>query len=100
MSYALDPEVLLTRIGEYRDKTAFAALFGEFAPKLKAYARQRGCPDEVAEKVAVDTMVAAWLESPARRYDGTSPGTWLFRLLARQLTQRQRPGQNSDAFEI
>ena len=82
---ALDAEVLLTRMGEYRDKSAFASLFEMFAPKLKSYALRRGWAEAVAEKAALDTMVAAWFESPTRRYDGTTPAAWLFRLLARQL---------------
>lgn len=82
---ALDPEVLLTRVGEYRDKTAFASLFDMFAPKLKSYAMQRGWVDEVAEKVALDTMVTAWFAAPKRRYDGTTPAAWLFRLFRREL---------------
>ena len=98
---ALDPEVLLTRIGEYRDKAAFASLFEIFAPKMKGYAMSRGWVDARAEKAALDAMVAAWHEAPDRRYDGTTPAAWLFRLLARQLAQGRalRPTQGVSVID-
>jgi RNA polymerase sigma-70 factor (ECF subfamily) len=69
---------LIQAIAQQRDRAAFAALFGYFAPRLKAWLIQRGCSATAAEEMAQETMLIVWqkaaLFDPAR----AGAATWIF----------------------
>jgi RNA polymerase sigma-70 factor (ECF subfamily) len=77
-SKADDWTALLIRVRDGRDRTAFAALYGHFAPRVKAFLMRGGTPAAQAEDHAQDVMATLWqkahLFDPAR----ASVATWVF----------------------
>ena len=77
-------DALLGRIAAHQDRTAFAALFTHFAPRVKAYLLRLGAPSGVAEELAQEALLSVWRK--AHLFDPTkaSAATWLF-TIARNL---------------
>lgn len=69
---------LLVAVGRDRDKRAFRALFGYFAPRVKSYLIRTGSDSGQAEEVVQEVMVAVWRR--AETFDPTqaSAATWVF----------------------
>ncbi len=71
-------DALLGAVAGQRDRTAFAALFAYFAPRIKSYLMRLGCDAGVAEDVVQEVMVTLWRR--AGRFDPrrASATTWVF----------------------
>jgi RNA polymerase sigma-70 factor (ECF subfamily) len=85
MNTPQDPAVRLLRaVAEQADRTAFAELFGLFAPKVKSYLLRLGLPAARAEELAQETMLVVWRR--AAQFDPASTGAaaWIF-TIARNL---------------
>jgi RNA polymerase sigma-70 factor (ECF subfamily) len=67
-----------------QDKTAFAALFAYYGPRLKAYMRSLGANDGTAEELAQEAMLSVWRKARQFNADKASAGTWIF-TIARNL---------------
>ena len=52
--------MVLRRVAEAQDSTAFAALFAHFGPRVKAYLMKSGADATTAEECAQDVMVTVW----------------------------------------
>ena len=85
-SHDLDvkPEVLITRIADSRDRTAYARLFELFAPKVKAFVMKQGMGLHEAEDLAQDALLTVWRK--AELFDPAKAGaaTWIY-TIARNL---------------
>ncbi len=87
-------------IAAHQDRTAFAALFSYYAPRVKAYLVRLGCPDGQAEELAQETMLAVWRK--AGRFDPAkaAPGTWIFTIARNlridQVRRERRPELDPD----
>jgi RNA polymerase sigma-70 factor (ECF subfamily) len=79
-----DPAVLIHAIASRGDRGAFAALFTQFAPRLKAYLLRLGLDGTAAEDLAQEVLLIVWRKAaqfdPAR----ASAATWIF-TIARNL---------------
>jgi RNA polymerase sigma-70 factor, ECF subfamily len=75
---------LLTRIAEHRDRTAFAALFDAYAPRVKSFMMRKGASSEQAEDLVQETMIAVWSKAQMYVSDRGSVTTWIF-TIARNL---------------
>jgi RNA polymerase sigma factor (sigma-70 family) len=68
----------MMRVARDSDEAAFAALFGHFAPRVKAFLIKSGSTPALAEDCAQDVMATVWnkahLFDPAR----ASVATWVF----------------------
>ena len=75
---AQDQADLLDAIALRRDRDAFKALFTDFAPRIKAFARRMGAESHVADDLAQDVMLTVWRQ--AARFDRRKAGvsTWIF----------------------
>jgi len=89
-----DAAALIRAIAERRDRAAFAALFVQYAPRLKAYMRRLGAGDETAEEIVQETMLTVWrkaaLFDPAR----AAASTWIYTILRNlriDMMRRTRP---------
>lgn len=91
----------LLLIAEKQDKAAFARLFAEFAPRLKAWLIGQGAPPDEAEEVAQDAMVRVWQK--AKQFDPkrASSQAWIFAIarnrridVIRQRQVRMRTADN------
>ena len=71
---AADPAQWLRAIAVRGDRAAFAALFGHYAPRIKALLMRSGATAEAAEDFAQETLLAVWrkagLYDPQRARDG------------------------------
>ncbi len=75
------------------DRTAFAALFRHFAPRIKGFLMRSGCSDASAEELTQETMVAVWRRAASFDPSRARLSTWIF-TIARNLRidQRRRGG--------
>lgn len=66
------------------DRTAFAALFRHFAPRIKGFLLRSGASESLAEEIAQEAMVALWRRASSFDPDRAQLSTWLF-TIARNL---------------
>ncbi len=91
---------LIGAIADRRDRAAFAALFGHFAPRIKSYLMRRGCDAGTAEEVVQEVMVILWRR--ADRFDPTqaNASTWVFTIARNKridlLRRERRPELDPD----
>ena len=83
-------EMLVLRIAENRDRSAFAELFSHYAPRLKSYLMTLGLDDEKAEDIAQEVMVTLWRK--AVQFDPAKArlSTWLFRVARNRFIDHTR----------
>jgi RNA polymerase sigma-70 factor (ECF subfamily) len=69
---------LIGRVAAARDRTAFAALYKHFAPRVKAYLVRAGMVGGEAEDVTQNVMLTLWRK--AEHFDPARAGaaTWVF----------------------
>lgn len=92
---------LMEAIAQHRSRTAFADLFDQFAPKLKAYYRKGGTDLTLAEDLAQETMLAVWRHAAKYSARIGSPSTWIFAIARNVLIdnvrrQKSRQGDLKD----
>ncbi len=95
-------DVLLGRVAAQQDRAAFAALFGYFAPRVKAYLLRLGASSAVAEELAQEALLSAWRKAHLFDPAKASAATWLF-TIARNLRidalrREKRPELDPDDF--
>lgn len=71
----------LERIRDERCAESFAALFGHFAPRAKAFLMRGGSSEALAEEAAQEALATVWQK--AAKFDGSraSASTWIFTIL-------------------
>jgi RNA polymerase sigma factor (sigma-70 family) len=75
---------LLIRVAAMRDRSAFAALFDHFAPRVKAYLLRLGASPALAEDLAQEALLSLWRKAHLFDPAKASAATWLF-TIARNL---------------
>ncbi len=85
---------LVLRVSQTRDRTAYAALFKHFAPRVKAYLRRAGLEGAEAEEVTQDVMLSLWRKAGSFDPAIASAATWIFAIArnARIDAARKRRG--------
>lgn len=93
-------EDLLLAVGRRRDRTAFAALFAHFAPRLKAYLRRQGCDPGAADDLVQEVMLLVWRRAETYDPAQASASTWVFTVARNKridaLRREQRPEIDPD----
>lgn len=88
-------EDLLVAVGRERDRLAFGALFGHFAPRLKTYLRRLGCESGAAEELVQEVMLLVWRRAETYDPAQASASTWVFAIARNKridsLRREQRP---------
>ncbi|MFN3641312.1 MAG: sigma-70 family RNA polymerase sigma factor [Gemmobacter sp.] len=89
-----DATALLVRVRDDGDRAAFAALFRQFAPRIKAFLMKSGASEALAEECAQDVMATLWQK--AGQYDPAraSVATWVFTIARNRridMLRRARP---------
>jgi RNA polymerase sigma-70 factor, ECF subfamily len=79
-----DPAHLIVAIATRRDRTAFASLFGFYAPRIKGFLMRTGTTAEVAEEIAQEAMLAVWRKASTFDAARASASTWVY-AIARNL---------------
>ena len=73
-----DASDLIEEIAACRDREAFKALFADFAPRVKAFARRSGASSQVAEDLAQDVMLTVWRRAALFDRRKAAASTWIF----------------------
>ncbi len=81
---AQDQAQLIASIASHGDKSAFAALFQIYAPRIKAYLMRLGTPAGEAEELAQDALLNVWRKADRFDPERAAPATWIF-TIARNL---------------
>lgn len=82
------------------DRTAFAALFAFYAPRVKGYLKRLATDDATAEELAQEVMLTVWRK--AKQFDSrqASASTWIFRIARNRridmARRAARPGLDAD----
>ncbi len=63
-----------------QDRTAYAELFGYYAPRVKSYLMRLGADNAQAEEIAQDVMVTVWRKAVLFDRKQASVSTWIFRV--------------------
>jgi RNA polymerase sigma-70 factor (ECF subfamily) len=79
-----DPSEMIEAVATRQDRSAFAALFQLYAPRVKMLLMRMGTPDEVAEDIAQETLLMVWRKAARYERSRASPSTWIF-AIARNL---------------
>ena len=81
---------LMQAVAAAQDRSAFAALFGYFAPRVKAFLIRSGLSANMAEEVTQETMLAIWHK--ASYFDPSRAGesTWIYAIARNQRIDRLR----------
>jgi RNA polymerase sigma-70 factor (ECF subfamily) len=93
-------EDLIVAIGQRQDRSAFAALFAHFAPRVKAYLVRSGSEPSIADELTQEVMLLVWRK--AAYYDPVraNAATWIFIIARNKRIDRIRrdrtPGLTPD----
>tara|TARA_R110002049_G_scaffold44333_4_gene129948 strand:+ start:25281 stop:25937 length:657 start_codon:yes stop_codon:yes gene_type:complete len=90
---------MMVLVRDSSDRTAFAALFGHFAPRIKGFLINSGTDATNAEECAQDVMATVWQK--AAQFDPTraSVATWIFTIARNRridMIRRQRRPEPED----
>jgi len=80
-------------VAESADRTAFAALFRHFAPRLKSFLVRSGSSEAVAEDLAQEAMVQLWRRAASFDPARAQVSTWLYTIVRNlRIDQHRRQG--------
>lgn len=85
---------LLVAVAERRDRVAFDALFGFFAPRVKAYLMRLGTAALEAEELAQEVLITVWRRAETFDARQASASTWIFTIARNRridALRRRRP---------
>lgn len=91
---------LVAAVAQKRDKSAFAALFDHFAPRLKTYVMRLGASPAMAEELVQETMLTLWRRADSFDPRQASASTWIFTIARNKridaLRRESRPDLDPD----
>lgn len=86
----------IAAIASHADRTAFARLFGHYAPRLKSYLRRMNVEERLAEDLAQEAMLTVWRKAAQFDSARASAGTWIFTIARNRfidtVRREKRPG--------
>lgn len=82
-----------------KDRDAFATLFQYFAPRIKTMMMRSGLPDQRAEDIAQDTMLAVWHKAHLFDPAGAGPSAWIYTIARNLRIDRLRREQREKRLE-
>jgi RNA polymerase sigma-70 factor (ECF subfamily) len=93
-----DPSLLMLRIAQEQDKSALAALFGLFAPRIKSMMLKLGAGDALAEDLVQETFLTVWRKAALYSNQRGAVSTWIF-TIARNLRIDQLRRQSNKPYQ-
>ncbi|TCP39728.1 RNA polymerase sigma-70 factor (ECF subfamily) [Rhodovulum marinum] len=86
---------LVERVRSEKDQSAFAELFGHFAPRVKAFLMKSGADEALAEECAQEVMATVWNKAQLFDPERASVATWVFTIARNRridaLRKQRRP---------
>jgi len=93
---AAEMAALLAAIARDGDRTAFARLFGHYAPRVKSYLRGLRVDERLAEDLAQDVMLTVWRKAGQFDPAKASAGTWIFTIARNRFIDTVRRERRPD----
>ena len=90
---------LVLAIAASADRTAFAALYGHFAPRVKTYLTRLSAAPNVAEELAQETMLTVWRKASYFDPERASASTWIFTIARNLRIDHLRRNRSPASFE-
>lgn len=87
---------LIAAIAENADRTAFARLFGYYAPRVKSYLRRLRVDERLAEDLSQEVMLTVWRKAAQFDRSKASAGTWIFTIARNRFIDRVRRDNRPD----
>jgi RNA polymerase sigma-70 factor (ECF subfamily) len=87
---------LIAAIARDADRTAFARLFGYYAPRLKSYLRRMRVDERQAEDLAQEAMLTVWRKAALFDPEKASAGTWIFTIARNRFIDTVRRERRPD----
>ncbi|HAC56793.1 MAG: RNA polymerase subunit sigma [Parvibaculum sp.] len=87
---------LIVAIARNADRTAFARLFGYYAPRLKSYLRRMRVEERLAEDLAQEVMLTVWRKAALFDPGKASAGTWIFTIARNRFIDTVRRERRPD----
>ncbi|MDX5417486.1 MAG: sigma-70 family RNA polymerase sigma factor [Alphaproteobacteria bacterium] len=81
---------LIASIASDADRTAFARLFGYYAPRVKSYLRRMRVEERLAEDISQEVMLTVWRKAAQFDRSKASAGTWIFTIARNRFIDRVR----------
>jgi RNA polymerase sigma-70 factor, ECF subfamily len=92
-STAWDPAEMMRAVAERQDRSAFAALFARYAPRIKMMLMRMGTPAEVAEDIAQEALLVVWRKAAYYEPSRTSVSAWIYTIARNLRIDRLRRDQ-------
>jgi RNA polymerase sigma-70 factor (ECF subfamily) len=91
---------LIEAIAASRDKSAFAALFRHFAPRVRAFLVRGGADPDTAQEVAQEAMIMVWRRAATFDRTRASATTWIYTIARnKRIDQVRRAGRPAPSPE-
>jgi len=91
---------LILAVARERDRVAFGALFGHFAPRLKAFLMRQGAEAGSAEELVQEVMLLVWRRADTFDPRQANASTWIFTIARNKridlLRREKRPELDAD----
>ena len=95
-----EPAVLIARIASHQDREAFAALFGLYAPKVKAFMQRQGTTSELAEDIAQEVLLTVWRKASFFDPSRAAVSAWIFAIARNLRIDRLRRDQRAKLHQV
>ena len=79
-------------VAQASDRSAFAALFQHFAPRIKGFLLRSGAEDSLAEELAQDTLAVLWTRASSFDPSRAQLSTWLYTIARNLYIDNRRRG--------
>lgn len=97
---ATDWAELLIKVRDHQDRTAFAALFRHFVPRVKAFLMKSGAGATLAEECAQDVMATLWQKAHLFDPSRASVSTWVFTIARNRRIDALRKSRRAEPEEL
>jgi RNA polymerase sigma-70 factor (ECF subfamily) len=85
-----DAARLIDAVARSHDRAAFVALFGYYAPRLKAYLVRCGVTTDLAEELVQEALLTVWRKAPLFDPVRASASAWIFTIVRNLRIDRLR----------
>lgn len=99
-SPALHAAQWIVAVARRQDRTAFAALFDFYAPRLKTMLIRMGAGAEAAEDVAQDTLLAVWRKAALYDPQRATASAWIYAIARNLRIDRLRRDGRAKLFAL
>ena len=90
----------MVAVRDRQDQAAFAALFGYFAPRVKAYLMRSGASPSLAEDVTQEVLAIVWQKSHLFDPSRASAATWIYTIARNRRIDALRKLRNPEPEDL